>query len=156
MQPNVDSWEKLKAGSRPVVLRKTVALTNRALAKSETKPDLLIMPETAVPYDLTENKDARETIYRGVARWQTPLLTGLLDAPVADDAAASWQAPGDKPRAREIFNSAAILSPAPEEQGKRLNVSVSPVYHKRVLVPFVERVPYVEQSFPRCSVWQLT
>jgi len=72
-----------------VVLRKTVALTNRALAKSETKPDLIIMPETAVPYDLTEDKEARETIYRGVARWQTPLLTGLLDAPVADDAAAS-------------------------------------------------------------------
>jgi apolipoprotein N-acyltransferase len=134
VQPNINPWEKMTEGSRAAVLRKTIGLTNRALAQSETKPDLIIWPETAVPYVLAEQTEAREAVYRGVIRWGTPLLTGLLDA----------RAEADK---REVFNSAALLSPGPEEIGRRLNVESSPVYHKRVLMPFVERVPYVDR-FP--------
>lgn len=136
VQPNVDSWEKLAPDSRAPVLRKTLGLTHRALAASETKPDLIIYPETAVPYVLSESKDGREAIYRAIMRWQTPLLTGLLDA-------------GDEggERGREVFNAAALFSPLPEEEGKRFNVGRSPTYHKRVLMPFVERVPYSDK-FP--------
>lgn len=134
VQPNANPWERLAATSRPVVLRKTIGMTNRALAASESKPDLIIWPETAVPYVLAEDKDAREIVYRSITLWETPLLTGLLDART-------------EPDRREVFNGAALLSPAPEEPGKRFNVESSPVYHKRVLMPFVERVPFVDR-FP--------
>lgn len=142
VQPNINAWEKMNADARPAVLRKTIALTNRALAKAETKPDLIIFPETAVPYVLSQNKDARETVYRAVTRWDTPLLTGLMGAGEEGDATET------SAHEREaIFNGAALLSPAPEVAGRRLNVEMSPVYHKRVLVPFVERVPYADR-FP--------
>jgi apolipoprotein N-acyltransferase len=134
VQPNINPWEKMTEGSRSAVLRKTIGQTNRALAQAQTKPDLIIWPETAVPYVLSEQTEAREAVYRGVIRWETPLLTGLLDA----------RADADK---REVFNGAALLSPGPEAAGKRLNVESSSVYHKRVLMPFVERVPYVDR-FP--------
>lgn len=134
VQPNVNPWEKLTPDSRAAVLRETIGLTNRALATSETKPDLIIYPESAVPYVLSESKDGREAVYRAVARWQTPLLTGLLDV-------------GDKGGGREVFNAAALFSLLPAEAGKRFNVERSPAYHKRVLVPFVERVPYSDK-FP--------
>lgn len=136
VQPNVDPWDKLSADSRPVVLRKTLALTNQALAASETKPDLIIYPESAVPYVLSESTDGREAVYRAIKRWETPLLTGLLDA--GDDGSG---------RGREVFNAAALFSPLADEPGKRFNVGRSPTYHKRVLLPFVERVPYSDK-FP--------
>ncbi|HEY1404785.1 MAG TPA: apolipoprotein N-acyltransferase [Pyrinomonadaceae bacterium] len=135
VQPNINPWEKLTPDSRDVVLRKTIGLTNRALTASETKPDLIIYPESAVPYVLSESKDGREALYRAITRWQTPLLTGLLD--VGDNDGGE----------REVFNAAALFSPLAEEAGKRLNVGRSATYHKRVLVPFVERVPYSDR-FP--------
>jgi apolipoprotein N-acyltransferase len=143
VQPNVNPWEKLTDQSRPAVLRKTITLTNKALAESETKPDLIIWPETAVPYVLAEQKDVRETVYRGVTRWETPLLTGLFDMGDAGSNTASMPEAGQQ--RREFFNGAALLSPKPEEVGKRLNVETSPVYRKRVLMPFIERVPYVDR-----------
>jgi apolipoprotein N-acyltransferase len=145
VQPNVNPWEKLAEGSNSATLRKTIGVTNRSLAGSATKPDLIVWPETAVPYILSEEKEAREAVYRAVTRWQTPLLTGLLDASAAGDSVAVARGGGQP--ARDLFNSAALLSPGPEETGKRLNVEISPVYHKRMLVPFVERVPFVDR-FP--------
>jgi apolipoprotein N-acyltransferase len=138
VQPNVNPWEKLAAGSQQAVLRKTIALTNSALTRSGTTPDLIIWPETAVPMVLSDDKDARELVYRAVTRWQTPLLTGLLDAQVEPD----------KPVAqRSLFNGAVVLSPGIEQSGRRLNIDSSSIYHKRVLMPFVERVPFVDK-FP--------
>lgn len=147
VQPNVNPWEKMEEKARPVVLRKTIALTNRALAGAETKPDLIIWPETAVPYILSEDKSAREALYRGVMRWQTPLLTGLWDAQMKDDSGAATPLADGALRERELFNSAALFSPAPAMAGRRPDVESSPVYHKRMLVPFVERVPFVDK-FP--------
>lgn len=150
VQPNINAWEKLRDGARPAALRKTISLTNKALAASATKPDLIILPETAVPYFLADEAKARESFYRAITRWQTPVLTGLLDASGDTQSAAGgqndWQVGRGQP-VREVFNSAALFSPGAEEAGGRLNVERSPVYHKRVLVPFVERVPYADK-FP--------
>jgi apolipoprotein N-acyltransferase len=134
MQPNVNPWEKLSEGPRHAVLRKTLGLTNKALAGSAETPDLIVWPETAVPYLLSDSKEAREAVYRAVTRWETPLLTGLFDRGAGEGR-------------HEIFNAAALLSPGPAVPGRRFNVEVSPAYHKRVLMPFVERVPFVER-FP--------
>jgi apolipoprotein N-acyltransferase len=133
VQPNVNPWEKLAAGSQRDVLTKTIALTNTALTKSETKPDLIIWPETAVPLVLSQDTGARESVYRAVTRWQIPLLTGLLDAQ-----------PGKQIDKPALFNGAVVLSPGSEQPGRRLNVDGSSIYHKRVLMPFVERVPFVD------------
>lgn len=150
VQPNVNPWQKLSEESRPAVLRKTIGLTNNALGGLSERPDLIVWPETAVPYYLPTDREARESVYRAVTRWETPLLTGLFDAGAEMSGGA---APADVGK-RELFNAAALLSPAPSVPGHRLNVETSPAYHKRVLMPFVERVPYAERfpSFQRLAI----
>lgn len=114
VKPNISAWEKLRDEARPAVLRKTISLTNKAFAASTTKPDLIILPETAVPYVLADEAKARESFYRAITRWQTPVLTGLLDASVDTQSAAGgqndWQVGRGQP-VREVFNSAALFSP---------------------------------------------
>jgi apolipoprotein N-acyltransferase len=128
------------------VLARTLTLTNQALARMTTQPDLIIWPETAIPGVLSENHEARGKVNRAITRWQIPLLTGLLDRQRSDSS------PGDKTPLNQgqnykLYNGAALLSPTAKAEGQRFNVKSSHVYHKRVLMPFVERVPYVD-SFP--------
>lgn len=77
VQPNINPWRKFDRKSRAAALARTTVLTDDALAKQ--KPDLIIWPESAVPYVLRHESGAMEFVYRAVTRWNTPLLTGTLD-----------------------------------------------------------------------------
>jgi apolipoprotein N-acyltransferase len=167
IQPNVDPWQKFDKKRGAAIVGKTAAQTESALTSQ--KPDLIIWPESAVPYFFLEDKAVQEFLKRAVARWDVPLLTGVLDRHVYNN---SHQPPGflDKKQDKvELFNAALILSPelpkvdpwptvdsaglelkAIDNDARTkqwLNVKTSELYHKRILMPFVERVPYVDR-FP--------
>ena len=157
IQPNIDPWHKSDQKARAATLAKTAALTDAAVAAH--KPDLIIWPETAVPYVLLQDNAAREFVSRVVSQWETPLLTGMLDQ-------RTYRDPAERPprlvyeqRSQELFNAAVLLTPEPSRAGqageapaagRRFKVKSSEVYHKQVLMPFVERVPYSDQ-FPVLS-----
>ncbi len=166
IQPNIDPWQKFDTKSGPAVLGKTLALTDSALANQ--KPDLIVWPESAVPYFFDENRPVQEVVKRAVARWDTPLLTGVMDRRIKND--SQTQTPrGDN---TELFNAALMLTPGATKPAESLvrkssgtgpqvtgndprarhwsDVKTSDLYRKRILMPFVERVPLVEQ-FPALS-----
>jgi apolipoprotein N-acyltransferase len=78
-------------------------------------PDLIIWPETAMPWAVQYDKESVELITNILARSQAHLLTGFFDD-----------------RSPRTYNAAILFTPQP---------GVSAVYRKIHLVPFGEYVP---------------
>jgi apolipoprotein N-acyltransferase len=170
VQPNIDPWRKSDANTRANTLGKTLALTDAGVARH--KPDLIIWPETAVPYFFLDGEAAQEFVKRSVSRWNVPLLTGTLDRRAYEDSQALKPLRVNEQGNAKVFNAAVLLTPEPPEADQtltlqssepeetapgnraptkqRFNVKTSLLYHKRVLMPFAERVPFVDQ-FPALS-----
>jgi apolipoprotein N-acyltransferase len=145
VQPNVDPWEKMEQEERANTLGKTMALTDLAL--SGIKPDLLIWPETAVPYALLQDEAVRDFVSQAVARWDAPLLSGTFDLRADQVAQANSALAKNQPEAVQLFNAALLLAPGQKQPDAKYGVSSSAVYHKQVLMPFAERVPFADR-FP--------
>jgi apolipoprotein N-acyltransferase len=114
VQPNVDPWQK--SDQSAVTLARAAALTDDALAGR--KPDLIVWPETAVPYVMSRDRVARDFVYRAVSRWGTPLLTGTLDLQLSGQ---KGQHPGAaEQRDYRLLNAAVLLTPEPEKSETHL------------------------------------
>jgi apolipoprotein N-acyltransferase len=144
VQTNINPWERLDNRSAAFKVGRAAALTRKALAQE--RPDLVVWPEGTVSQLWSFDKEARDNVRREVARWQTPLLTGVMDARrVADESHES--------ATYEYFNGAVLLAPPDEARetagapARADDVRESEPYYRRVLMPFVERVPYREH-FP--------
>jgi apolipoprotein N-acyltransferase len=170
VQPNIDPWRKFDANTSAMSLGKTLALTDAGMARH--KPDLIIWPETAVPYFFRDDKTVQEFVKRAISRWDVPLLTGTLDRYTYDNLQTIEPLRESEQGNAKVFNAALLLTPEPQEADHRLtvkssepqeratstgtqtkqrfNVKTSEQYHKRVLMPFAERVPFVDQ-FPALS-----
>ena len=140
VQPNVDPWEKWGEGGTAkwtsyenqfrLLLRETRRLGSR-------DPDLVVWPETAVPFYLLLPYAApyRAALQHLVDSLNVPVLTGLPDAEFFDSTnapatAKPTQIPG---RLVDYYNAATLFAPhRPPGQ----------VYKKIKLVPFAERIPY--------------
>jgi len=154
VQPNVDPWRETDPRADAQSLGRAAALTNRALR--QTPPDsvdLIVWPECAVPFVLRREEAPRDFITRQVARWQTPLLTGAFDSKI-------YSGPEERPPLlkfqgthAEFFNAAFLLAPEAGQFAKLSHgqsVNISEPYRKRALMPFAERVPFVDR-FPALS-----
>src|SRR5207247_1351359 len=111
--------------------------------------------ETAVPYALLQQPEVRDFVSQQVANWNVPLLTGTMDVRnvVAETEAASeaqGRLPQGKKEESKLFNAALVLEPRPASAGQKDHVSSSAVYHKQVLMPMVERVPFSDR-FPKLA-----
>lgn len=145
IQPNIDPFEKWETAG-PSQMRTLMALTGSALA--EGRSDLVIWPETAVPYYILSPASAAE--FREL-RWfvdsiGVPLLTGIPDIVVhgAGPAPAGSKTFPDGTK-YETFNSSLLLLPGVDAIQK---------YAKTLLVPFAERVPYSEVlGFLNAAQW---
>ena len=114
-------------------------LTQRLLNdSSKPKPDLVLWPETAVPYYVLtkENTATLQYLRERIGLMAVPVLSGLPQAVYYTD---SSKAP---PSAKRIgserydaFNAAALFQPGVDE---------IPWYGKMKMVPFAERVPYAD------------
>lgn len=146
IQPNINPW--LKWGSKQTALTQQYADMIREAAGSDTKPDLIILPETAFPYYLLDPYyDDKYSIVKNVVdSIGIPLLTGTPDLVVYQDSSLApvdakvFKGSGFK---YDSFNSAVLL-----EKGK--NKSDLQKYDKIKLVGASERMPY-QRKFPFLS-----
>ncbi len=147
IQPNIDPFEKW-AGSPSASLDILGDMTRQA---ARTRPDLILWPETAIPFYVTLSPPGSSpfvrTIKGMVDSTDTPLLTGMPEM--------LYFQPGDHPpksskrdaqgNAYETFNASMLIAPQTDEIQR---------YEKIRLVPFAERVPFSEQlSFLNAMRW---
>lgn len=138
IQPNIDPFAKWETMTRQEILDKNIVMSDTAVQKN--KPDMILWPETAIPYFilLPDASPYWSWLLTKVNAWKTPLLTGFSDATIYADsterqAGAKYDALMGK--YYDTFNSSMMVRPADPNPD---------VYHKMELVPFAERVPYME------------
>jgi apolipoprotein N-acyltransferase len=100
-------------------------LSERAM--DSTRPQLMTWPEAAVPYFFEFDPAWSSRIADQARRYQTPMLVGGLDLIRHSDSKYDY------------YNAAFLYDTA----GRRDQT----VYHKRFLVPIVERVPFVNPAW---------
>lgn len=140
VQANIGSLDKVKArkGIQSQV-RYTVdryaQLTDQALAQSP-RPDLVVWPETAMPFYLQGKADYAKEMRARVASWNVPIVTGgyaHFHSPIYQD-----------------YNAAFLFDP-------KLDLEEPQVYHKNILLafgeymPFGEMIPSLYRWFPAVS-----
>jgi len=135
VQPNIDPHEKWAGLGPAQTLSRLYRLTGQAVG--EERPELIIWPETAIPFSirLPENKPYMDSVNRMVERWNTPLLTGFPDEEPVMPHSASNEAVAASGGDYAAYNASMLLRPAD---------GAIQIYHKMRLVPFGERVPYME------------
>lgn len=120
VQPDVPQAEKWDDANQSRIVGILAATTRQALG---WRPDLVVWPETALPDFLFRHPAWRDTLAALTAPTRTPLVAGVLDVEF------------HPPRRPEYFNAAVLV-----DGDGRIR---QPAYHKRRLVPVVERVPFV-------------
>jgi len=126
VQPNVPQFDKWQNENQSRIVAMLADGTRRAL---ETRPSLVVWPEASLPDFLFRHQDWRDTLASLASHASTPILLGVLDVRF-------------RPPARpEYFNGAMLVDAS--GQVRQLT------YHKRRLVPVVERVPFIEPTLVR-------
>jgi len=123
VQPNIDPHGKWVSNNSVDIMERYYRMTD--IAVRNNRPDLVIWPETAIPFSILDSYYVSDLQFlRGSLRqWHAALLTGFVDLVHK----------GGRPD--EAYNASMLLEPAKE---------LPQIYHKMNLVPFAERVPYVD------------
>ncbi len=140
VQPDIDPHEKWGRNNNSSIMERYRRLTTRAVRQE--RPELILWPETAIPFYILDVPYADElaSLRQSLRLWNTPLLTGFSDIvryPAAAPTSAGNPGKYDSMRMQpfETYNASMLLMPgsgAPQ------------IYRKMRLVPFAERVPYVD------------
>lgn len=131
VQPNVDPFKKWQQYTSTDLMDGYYRLSARAVFRDS--PELVIWPETAIPFRILDDNNAGylHSLRLLLKDWRVALLSGFPDvrygSPDSSDARDE--------RVFQAFNASMLLTPDFREPQ---------VYHKVRLVPFAERVPYVE------------
>ncbi len=145
IQQNISPFSDYSPDNLPNIFGKQLALTDRAIKKSAA-PDLIIWNEAAVPFILSDNPAANKYLAGQIAKWNTPVLTGLIEVKNYADGEPRPKLVEAQNRNQEFFNAAALFQPAQIQDGK-LPIDLSAMYLKRRLMPFLEHVPFSD-NFP--------
>ncbi len=142
IQPNVDPWEKWGAGflSKWDSYERQLRVLIEETKKLTMQPhDLIVWPETAIPYNIVHAKYSDQWLYlkQQIDSMNVPVFSGIPTSEYFDSAHApvSAQRIENSSFFVDYYNSAILIRP--HEQ-------LGPIYKKIVLVPFGERVPYAE------------
>lgn len=143
IQPNFNPWDKWSRSSRSV----TDSMYNsskRAIPKIGVNVDLLLWPETAITYPLTLQRTMYDLqdLYSFIDTFGVPILTGIPDREeyvvgrdsIPEDAKTSKN---ERLKYRD-WNSAFLFYKEPSGNHNYQR------YHKQKLVPFGEKVPFVD------------
>lgn len=121
VQPAIDQAQKMENVDRIEIFERHLALTGAAPANGERRPDLVIWPETSVPFILTDNPDALVRIADVLSDGQI-LIAGAVRAEA--------RSAGSQPR---YFNSVYMI----DDKGQILAAA-----DKVHLTPFGEYLPF--------------
>jgi apolipoprotein N-acyltransferase len=139
VQTNVNPWDKWSnAGFKTI--ENHLAFTERLLKDTtRPKPDLVLWPETAIPFYLITRQNAGNLAYlhERIDALGVPVISGLPYAVYYDSislrhGARKIEGTGES---YDAFNAAAMFQPGSKE---------IPWYGKMKMVPIAERVPYAE------------
>jgi apolipoprotein N-acyltransferase len=122
VQPNIDPWLKWEESYKGKNLEVLFTLTDSLLRK---KPQLVIWPETAAPFNLRSQIKELNDLQTYIDDHDLNLVTGSLDFEYIS---------GDKFK----YNAAFFITP-----GKRFNG----VYRKMLLVPIEEGIPFQKDYY---------
>jgi len=124
VQPNIDPHGKWVRSNSVDIMERYYRMSK--IAVRDNRPDLVIWPETAIPFSIFDSDYLFDLqLLQGALRqWQVPLLTGFVDVVHSGEGGHG-----------EAYNASMLLEPGN---------GVPWIYHKMHLVPFAERVPYVE------------
>jgi apolipoprotein N-acyltransferase len=141
IQTNLDSYATDSA-----IVQKTfneiVSLSDSAVRKSQ--PDLLVLPEGAIPIPLFQDRDLLDFTKNAIANWQTSVAIGFVEYP-------------DSTKKHVFLNNALVFTPQLAVYWDSLKIKPEnvKVYQKRYGLPFVELMPYFENiPTPRGSAMQ--
>lgn len=149
-QPNVSPFAEYSTRGMREIFAKELAMTDNAINENAPNlPDLVVWHEAALPYTLSDNTPANEYLATQIAKWNTPILTGLIEVHDYTEDEARPALLEAQNRYREFFNAAAVFKPSDIVEG-RLPIDLSAMYRKRRLMPFLEQVP-LSSRFPFLS-----
>ena len=142
IQSNVDPWEKWQRSGFETV-NMYLRMTDSLVQNSSPKPDIVLWPETAMPYYVLvpSNRATLNLTREKINEFGVPILFGLPQAIYYDDttkappSAKRIQSTGER---YDAFNATAFIQPGVEE---------IPWYGKMKMVPIAERVPYADAFY---------
>ncbi len=79
VQPDIDPYEKWGRYNSAEIMERYYRMTGRAVR--ENRPELVIWPETAIPFHIldTPYADDLQSLRFALRQWNTALLTGFID-----------------------------------------------------------------------------
>jgi apolipoprotein N-acyltransferase len=141
IQTNLDSYSK-----DSLLAQKTfdqiVALSDSAVRTAQ--PDLIVLPEAALPIPLFQDTAVFNFTKKAITAWQTSVAIGFVEYP-------------DTSKKYIFRNNALVFTPqlAMFWDSLKLKANDIKVYQKQYGLPFVELMPYFEESqTPRGSAMQ--
>ena len=120
IQPNIGSDEKWDTLHQERSIGTLARLTSEAVSR-EPKPDLVLWPETALPFYVRLEAQKLDRILELVRAWNVPLLVGYPDATFSLSGGVI------------THNAAGLMLPSK---------TIAAQYEKIHLVPFGERIPF--------------
>jgi apolipoprotein N-acyltransferase len=132
IQTNLDSYTTDSS-----IVQKTfdeiVLLSDSAVRTA--KPDLIVMPEAAIPIPLFQDKNLLDFTKNAITNWQTSVAIGYVEYP-------------DSTRKHIFRNNALVFTPQLAMFWDSLKIKSEDVkvYQKRYGLPFVELMPYFETT----------
>ena len=147
VQPNQNPWDKWKKNDPVNHIQDNATLSFQSM-ESGTRPDMFLWAENAIPYPIThpDYTYRRNEMYRTVDSLGVTVMTGFPDyVRHANKEEASPSSRKDSvynPATKQVevqywdfYNSIGTFAPKYGIQGS---------YHKTQLVPFGERIPFVD------------
>jgi apolipoprotein N-acyltransferase len=136
IQPNIGSLARFEAqrgiGRRVRSVVDIYKQMTSDLLKREPKPDLILWPETAMPFHIERNGEFPNEVRNSVLEWKVPLITGAY-APSPNQIMVD-------------YNAAYLLEPMPD------NTLHIDHYKKNILLAFGEYMPFGE-IWPQLYEW---
>ncbi len=132
IQTNLDSYSK-----DSTIVQKTfdqiVALSDSAVRTNQ--PDLIVLPEAAIPVPLFQDKNLFNFTKKAISSWQTSVAIGYVEYP-------------DSTKKHIFRNNALVFTPQLATFWDSLKIKPADVkvYQKQFGLPFVELMPYFENT----------
>jgi apolipoprotein N-acyltransferase len=132
IQTNLDSYSKDSLLAQKT-FDQVISLSDSAVRT--TKPDLIVLPEAAIPVPLFQDKNLFDFTRKVITAWQTSLAIGYVEYP-------------DSTKKHVFRNNALIFTPQLAMFWDSLKIKPSDVkvYQKQYGLPFVELMPYFENT----------